>query len=346
MNDEKIIKQALEFYTDEAYNKYMQEHPDADPANHQKKKTPPRSKGRKRKLHNWRTKQRDEQRTLDIQSEIEKDFDGGSEVWMNEHTVETSKGSFILGTPHVDDSSKEYVYKKLIPKVLSKAEEAVNKNKKVVFLAEGESRAYVENGKYKPGKENDEQEAVANALYKKFGKDKVNQDTWDDKNVDILDESGKINEESSMMKKLKKKFKEPGQAEAAMYAFMKGQGDDIEIPEAAKTFFKKRNIDPKNKKKMYQISFPEDSGDEDNEFSVVGKEFNKLRQDNMKKKISDIEKDGNVAIVTPGASHAFEMRQKSRVDYEHMIDEALRRKRPSHRSPPTPRQPIPYPSHS
>ncbi len=238
----------------------------------------------------------------------ERDFDGGSDDWMSQHFHKTENGSTIIGTPHIgEEGAKEFVHKRLIPLVLKKAAEAIKDGKKVVFMAEGEDRGD------DWGEDNDEQDMIALALKKKFG-NKVIQDTWDDNTSPYTPikngEGNKVNPNSEMFKKLVSKFKDPSLVDVALSAMDAGQGSYIEFSDQAKKRLAKAGINREDEKSLYKLSFPADHGGKKNNVSVIVDEYNKLRRNRMIEKSKQIEASGGVAISTPGASHAFDLKRE------------------------------------
>jgi len=66
-------------------------------------------------------------------------------------------------------------------------------------------------------------------------------------------------------------------------------------------------IDTNNLTALEKVTFPSGS-QEDTVPAKVCREYNRLRQENMLKKIKDVEMSGSIAIVTPGASHAYSLK--------------------------------------
>ena len=251
-----------------------------------------------------------------------KEFDGGSKEWVAEHEITTPGGSYILGTPHHGESKKGDAWHKktLIPSVLAAADKAIKAGKKVVFLAEGGVAgpgSWQREQKDDPGAE---QGQVAEALEKSFG-DKVTQDTWDgdrvriDKEVRDEEKSTDTNEVTKLQvdpkapvtKKLIQKFKDPVLVEAGLAGAMFDQmGEEVTenpyivSPEAQK-YLKAKGIDWNSRGSISKMW-------DDDDLSAVAAANAQLRDEEFVKKVRDTEASGAVAIVTPGAQHAYQLK--------------------------------------
>ena len=248
----------------------------------------------------------------------ESELSGGSLTsWVGEHQARTPKGSAVLGVPHLADPGDKkspegkVLYEHTLPEALKVAEKAIKDGKKVVFLGEGQS--FVDD--LDEEETYNEQHAMAKGLHAKFG-DKVFQDTWDGPSVNVFDPKaplwGKLTRAAGGLK----------EAQAAIAVFLVGQGDDpkdlraagILADDAVDAIKQRFGVDmgkkPKKKdvEKLYRAAFPGDSGEPQNDISALGEVYNAARQDNMLKRIRDIEKEGGVAIVAPGASHAWSLK--------------------------------------
>jgi hypothetical protein len=243
-------------------------------------------------------------------------FDGSPE-WVEEHQAKTPGGSLILGTNHAifedgEELGAEHAYidETVIPAAIKAAEEALKAGKQVVFLAEGVEEGF-------PG---GEQERVAKALGDKFGR-RVKQDSWDRLYVKWSDEVGGevLDAESDAVKDLAAKSGHPVEdVLAAMTAFEAGQGTDLVISPEVKEKLQTWGIPTDPPRAMYMAAFPHDAENDedrkllsemkDNPVAKIQKTFNRMRQDQMLQRIKEIEASGGVAIVTPGASHAYEMK--------------------------------------
>ena len=256
-----------------------------------------------------------EEKPQEEESTVEQDFDGGSPSWQKQHTYTTANGSRVIGTPHISEKgAKHYVETILIPQVLDIAEEAIKNGKKVVFMAEGEARGEDWGG------DKDEQDMVALALKKKFGK-KVIQDSWDDNTSPYAynEKSGKnsVDRNSEMFKNLvmndyglvQAKDNE-NMVDAALSAMDAGQGTPMNFSKEAKKELKKVGVDYRDEKAMYKLCFPQDFNKPSNQFSKIVDKYNHLRQDRILQKTKEIENKGGITITTPGASHAYELTRK------------------------------------
>ena len=321
---ESILKLAIDFSNQEAMDKYLKEHPDADPSNHRVVE----QKITEEKVDKLKEKLQDKKQEISHDTKIEKDFENTDE-WKKEHTTVTQNGSLVIGTPHADGTPEErqYIENDLMQSVLSHTEKAIQNGKKVVFLAEGETR----------GPEGSEQRTIADSLSEKY-KDSVKQDSWDD-GMSLYDDQSKafnllskvlgkdklkvhnaifdmgqgtaINEDYFDSDEQKKLFHEmtgieiPTKEQDSNETNL-GMGHDPKDPNATKQFYAEGSL----KQKLYDMTFPQDKNLPETQVSKFQKMYNNIRQLNMLKKIKDVEKEGNVVIVTPGASHAFEMREQ------------------------------------
>jgi len=243
------------------------------------------------------------------------------ETWPSSHTAVSPKGSLYVGTIHADlsqDSPEmDYVKDVLAPQAVKVARKAVRQGKKVVFFSEGR--------KTDPGAAwmFSEQDVIGRALHDAFGA-RVELDTWDDFATDVLART------SPIWERLAQVAGGRGEAEAAMTAFMVGQGvapDDEEhagiiTPQARKILKKKYGLDLDQIGKqepdkdgndpivaqLYRMSFPGDFGDPHNSISAVGEVYNAARQDRLLARVKEVEDAGGVAIVSAGASHIYSLK--------------------------------------
>ena len=255
----------------------------------------------------------------------EKQFDG-SEAWKKDHEANTKKGSTIIGTPHIGESVRtdKYIKKEILPKVLNKVQDSIKKGKKVVFLAEGTKRGF----------DGSEQRMIANELDKKF-KNQIIHDSFDS-GMDLYDEN-------SIAFKAGLQYTNNDKDKLKVYhsIFEIGQGSEIDIKhfdnDRQKKLFKKitgveipKNnqeasdeslgvgkdlkgkttiyADGKLKQKIYNMTFPEDTGLEETNVSKFAKFYNELRDKNLITKIKRIEDAGHIAIAVPGYSHAYSLK--------------------------------------
>lgn len=306
-----LVKEAREFPSQKAMSEYLAEHPQADPKKHsvREDQKPSGSKEDSEEMKDYR--------------EGFVDFDGGSKNWIAEHEITTPGGSYILGTPHHGESSKANAWHKktLIPSVLAAAEKAIKAGKKVVYLAEG-GRAgpgsWQRENKNDPGAE---QGQVAEALEDRFG-DKVLQDTWDGDrvriDVEVRDEENstdsvevtrlQVDPKAPVTKKLLEKFKDPALVEAGLAGAMFDQmGEDttenpyVMSPEAKK-YLEGKGIDWNSRQSISKIW-------DDPDLSAIGAENARLRDAEFVRKVRETEASGDtIAIVTPGAQHAYQLK--------------------------------------
>lgn len=227
--------------------------------------------------------------------------------WLVSHTATTPSGSVVAGVIH----SATHVQKDIVSNIVSATDEALKAGKHVVFLAEGGllDPAAMD---WEPG---DDQEAAVKALHRKFG-DKIQQDTWDDEPVDVM------NPKSSIWKQLDTFAGSPVKSRAQLACFMLGQDDDVPhltkagmLTKPIREYMEKNygikvtdSPSKKDRAKMYALAFPGDTGKPPTEVSKTGDEYNRLRQVNLVNKITAVEKAGGVVMSTVGASHAWALK--------------------------------------
>jgi hypothetical protein len=247
-------------------------------------------------------------------------------AWEAEHSAKTPGGSVLLGTTHMDSedpttgamnhadpTAKASFKEHVINSAVDAAKAAAKASKKVVVLSEG--TMYGEDTLDDPNDWN-EQHAVAKAVHEATG-GKAVQDTWDDDTVSLT------NPESDVWKRMTSAAgDDPVKAKGALAVFMAGQGQswdsmvedgwvDDDVAEAVK---KATGTDPRGKlskktqQRFYDMAFPGDSGKSHTEVSAIGEVYNAARQENLLRKIREVEADGGVVIAAPGASHAYNLK--------------------------------------
>jgi hypothetical protein len=234
------------------------------------------------------------------------------EVYKKNYMATTPQGSQLLGTKHLDDDSKEWIEKSLLPNVKDFIEQAKKDGKEIVFLGEGgagDGHNYLEGG---------EQELVGNLVLEAGGK----ADTWDGKDNDLG------NYDSAVSKAMKKDLgATEGQRMTLQLALNIGHGNNIkeemewfnelpkEMQEEGEKFLKDNGYDgkfpPKNKKdaqKLYDLTFPRDTNKPEQKISQLMDYANDFRGKNMIKKIKEYEDQGKRVLVTPGADHVYALK--------------------------------------
>lgn len=310
-------REAKEFSTEKELKQYLRDHPKADPKKHWVADKSDGDGAAKRDAVADRIIQLIK-RPAGWRGEGEEELSSdNAEAWVSEHTAQTKGGSVLLGTPHLsgdDDPESQAIFSEHVLKnAVQTARDAIKAGKKVVFLGEGE--AFDEDA-LKEDDDWNEQHAVAKAL-DKATKGQVTQDTWDDAPVLLSDPKSPVWEKLTVTAggNIKK-------ARGAMAVFMAGQGvsykqmksegwvDDsvADLVEEVTGVNIRKKIKQSDEKKLYDMAFPGDSGKPPTEVSALGDVYNAARQENLLRKIKTVEADGGVAIVTPGASHAYQLK--------------------------------------
>ena len=248
------------------------------------------------------------------------------QVWEAEHSAKTPGGSVLLGTTHMDvedattgamshaDPTAKASFKEhVINGAVDAAKAAAKAGKKVVVLSEGTT--YGDDTLDDPNDWN-EQHAVAKAVHEATG-GKAVQDTWDDDTVSLT------NPDSDVWKRLTSAAGgDPVKAKGALAVFMAGQGQSWDSmvedgwvdDDVAEAVTKATGTDPRGKlskktqQRFYDMAFPGDSGKPHTEVSAIGEVYNAARQENLLRKIREVEADGGVVIAAPGASHAYNLK--------------------------------------
>lgn len=252
--------------------------------------------------------------------------DENRKMWEAEHSAKTPGGSVLLGTTHMDvedattgamshaDPTAKASFKEhVINGAVDAAKAAMKAGKKVVVLSEGTT--YGDDTLDDPNDWN-EQHAVAKAVHEATG-GKAVQDTWDDDTVSLT------NPDSDVWKRLTSAAGgDPVKAKGALAVFMAGQGQSRDSmvedgwvdDDVAEAVTKATGTDPRGKlskktqQRFYDMAFPGDSGKPHTEVSAIGEVYNAARQENLLRKIREVEADGGVVIAAPGASHAYNLK--------------------------------------
>jgi|LWDU01.1.fsa_nt_gi hypothetical protein len=231
----------------------------------------------------------------------------------NEHYVKRDEnGSATIGTPHSenDEKAQEFVEKNVIPAVKDIMKKAKDEGKEVVFMPEGGQGG---DHQYYPGTE---QERVAQEV--KSGGGAI--DTWDGEYSNHWEDDAPIYDD--MDEKTEGKYSK-SQLKGATYAMLVGQGDDPKesmdyLDQEGEQFLRDSGYDgeippqsDEDKEKLYHLAFPNDSGGkvEEGPISEVQESYNASRRDNLCKKKKEYENGDppKVVIVTPGATHAYDL---------------------------------------
>lgn len=206
-------------------------------------------------------------------------------------TLKSSR-STIYGLRHNNASD--------IKKVLDDINKNFSINDKIVFMGEGGDS----NNIYPP---NSEGEIIYSILKKQF-KNIIN-DSWDGKEFDVANPNAfvfRVIQSSTGLSKQK--------TLAAIYAAMVGQDVDpsevsrLITPEGLKwlsTFDIKNPVNPdaEDKQLMYDLSFPQDTGQPEQEISLAVTSYNKERDKNLIRKLKKYESQGYRVIALVGKDH-------------------------------------------
>ncbi len=253
----------------------------------------------------------------------------------NEHYVSRDEnGSATIGTAHVSsvnsedypegendkdyladkkasDTSRKFVEDNVIPAVEEIIEEHGAEN--VVFLGEG---GQGDGHNYWPGTE---QEMVGQHVADSGG----TVDTWDGEYSNHWEDDAPIYDDISKKMGNDPKTGKPytkSQIKGATYANMVGQGDD---PEESMEYLDDEGIQflidngydgeippqtPEDIEKLKKLAYPGDYDDGvEGPISESQEAYNASRRDNLCKKKKEHESEGKVVIITPGATHAYDL---------------------------------------
>ena len=200
--------------------------------------------------------------------------------------------SLIFGVEHYNMND--------VKKVFNYVKKTYKPEDRVVFMGEGGD----DNNVYEKG---GEQEAIKNKLENYFT-NFIN-DSWDGKETNVLNTNSYLFKEMSSRNGLSR-----DKAMAAVYVIIVGQ---TRIPEEMNGLLTKegenwiKSFDIKNPKNpsnedmdlMYDLCFPQDTNKPETEMSEITDTFNKVRDENLLKKIKNYHKNGYTVIATVGEGH-------------------------------------------
>ena len=200
--------------------------------------------------------------------------------------------SLILGVEHYNMND--------VKKVFNYVKKSYKPEDKVVFMGEGGD----DNNVYEKG---GEQEAIKNKLENYFT-NFIN-DSWDGKETNVLNPNSNLFKEISSRTGLSR-----DKTMAAVYVIIVGQ---TRLPKEMIGLLTKegenwiRSFDIKNPKNpsnedmdlMYDLCFPQDTNKPKTEMSKITDIFNKVRDENLLKKIKNYHKNGYTVIATVGEGH-------------------------------------------
>lgn len=200
--------------------------------------------------------------------------------------------SLIFGVEHYNMND--------VKKVFNYVKKSYKPEDKVVFMGEGGD----DNNVYEKG---GEQEEIKNKLENYFT-NFIN-DSWDGKETNVLNPNSNLFKEISSRTGLSR-----DKTMAAVYVIIVGQ---TRIPKEMIGLLTKegenwiRSFDIKNPKNpsnedmdlMYDLCFPQDTNKPETEMSKITDIFNKVRDENLLKKIKNYHKNGYTVIATVGEGH-------------------------------------------
>ena len=200
--------------------------------------------------------------------------------------------SLIFGIEHYNMND--------VKKVFNYVKKSYKPEDKVVFMGEGGD----DNNVYEKG---GEQEVIKNKLENYFT-NFIN-DSWDGKETNVLNPNSNLFKEISSRTGLSR-----DKTMAAVYVIIVGQ---TRLPKEMIGLLTKegenwiRSFDIKNPKNpsnedidlMYDLCFPQDTNKPETEMSKITDIFNKVRDENLLKKIKNYHKNGYTVIATVGEGH-------------------------------------------
>lgn len=204
----------------------------------------------------------------------------------------SSKQSIIYGLRH--NSSTD------IKKIIDHIMKNFSPDDKVVFMGEGGDS----NNVYPEGSEGE----IILPIVQKYFKTVIN-DSWDGREFDVTNPNAYVFKAIQSSTGLSKQ-----KTLASIYAAMVGQDVDpsevsrLITPEGLRwlsTFGIKNpmNPDAEDKQLMYDLSFPQDTGQPEQEISLAVTSYNKERDKNLIRKLKKYESQGFKAIALVGRDH-------------------------------------------
>ncbi len=200
--------------------------------------------------------------------------------------------SLIFGVEHYNMND--------VKKVFNYVKKSYRPEDRVVFMGEGGD----DNNVYEKGSE---QEEIKNKLENYFT-NFIN-DSWDGKETNVLNPNSNLFKEISLRSGLSR-----DKTIAAVYVIIVGQTRRPEemnglLTKEGENWIKSFDIkNPKNPSNedmdlMYDLCFPQDSNKPETEMSKITDIFNKVRDENLLKKIKNYHKNGYMVIATVGEGH-------------------------------------------
>lgn len=244
-------------------------------------------------------------------------LDPDPEVFFEEHTGISKRGSLIIGTPQLGTQAtareRTYFRERVLPTVIVQALRAVDAGQPVTYLTE--ARGWWSEKELKAHYPHEtEQYQVAVTLYDRLGQ-KLQHDSWDDEEI-ALDRPG-----AKVWGPLRMLVGNTGtKTHLALTAYFLAQGDDpkslrargILTPEVEEQL-KERGLDLERfsdamLRQLHDLAFPLDFGKPHTELSAIVAAYTGLRQQHLLTKLRGIESRGGLAIVTPAPNHAWNLK--------------------------------------
>jgi hypothetical protein len=207
-------------------------------------------------------------------------------------TMRMGPTSVVYGTIHGDLNMAE--------EIVTDALSTLDRNKKTVFMGEGGDA----NNRYP---KDSESAYIYDKLRRAFPN--LINDSWDGKDFDVTDPSAYVFSAIAQSTGLDKNT-----VNAGVYAAMVGQGQDptevakLMSPDGERLL---TNLGVQNPRLpydediqlMYDLSFPQDTGGQEQDISKITNAYNKARDFNLVRKVKKYESAGYQVIAVAGESH-------------------------------------------
>jgi hypothetical protein len=236
----------------------------------------------------------------------------------------TDNGSILIGVEHGEGNDAT---KNIIQQITS-----LPKNAKVVFVGEG-GNGFDDNGRIDF---NGEQKEIRDAYMKHFNTPK--EESWDE-NADVRDSDSPVFDEIAQVFNGDK-----AKALASVWTNMISQGDDLDAEDYLNDETKNwiaveakkggsgefdgevdwNNLSLEQKEDLYQLNYRDDQNYGETDLSKGQKAYNSFRQNELDKKIKEVEDAGGIAIATMGNSHVGAWRERNKKTNSNFNPSSLR----------------------